>query len=120
VSGPYVTIWRADSPLSRCRECGAMQQFHGKPNFSCTSFVAETAADIEPGDLSGEDLAREIARLGYPADMGLTGWTTTDADIERSRNCRDELRARVLPALGVDWDDLLAALAAPTKAPENI
>lgn len=96
MGAPYATIWRADSPLARCRECGAMQQFHGTPNFSCASFVAETAADIEPGDLAAVDLTREI--FAHP-------------NTPRAVACGAELRTRVLSVLGVDADDLLEALA---------
>ena len=108
----FATIWRADSPLARCRNCGAMQQNHGRPNFTCTAFEAETAADIEPYDLSPEDLVREITRLGYPVGARLTGWTATDADIERTEKCRLALRNHISTLTGVDFEDLTGSLLA--------
>ncbi|MES3042706.1 hypothetical protein [Sphingomonas faeni] len=93
---PHATIWRADSPLARCRSCGAQQQFHGRPNFSCTAFAAETAADIDPEDLSPSHLVDEI--FAHPHTL-------------RAVACGDELRGRLLTVLGVSWDDLSEALA---------
>jgi len=91
-----VTIWRADSPLARCRNCGATQQNHGRPNFSCTDFVAETAADLEPGELSPADLVSEI--FAHPNTL-------------RAMACGGELRERLMSVMDVDVDDLLEALA---------
>lgn len=91
-----VTIWRADSPLARCRNCGATQQNHGRPNFSCTDFVAETSADLEPGDLTPADLVSEI--FAHP-------------NTPRAVACGNELRSRCWQVMGVDAADLLEALA---------
>lgn len=90
------TIWRSNQPLARCRACGAQLQFHGRPNFSCTDFEAETIADYEPGDLSPEQLVAEI--FAHP-------------NAPRGVACGAELRARVKSVMGVAADDLMEALA---------
>lgn len=90
------TIWRPDQPLARCRSCGAQQQFHGRPNFSCTNFEAETIADYEPSDLSPEQLVAEI--FAHP-------------NTSRAVACGAELRACVKKVLGIAADDLMEALA---------
>lgn len=91
-----VTIWRADSPLARCRTCGSQQQFHGQPNRTCTEFIAETVADYAPADLSPAQLTAEI--FAHP-------------NAPRAVACGVELRSRCLAVMGVDADDLLEALA---------
>lgn len=103
-------IWRADSPLCRCRVCGSQRQYHDRAS-EPHDLIPETLADYDPAELSPEQLVSEINRLGA-ASMGLTGWTATDADIARCNACRDELRARVGTDMGIDYDDLVGSIAA--------
>lgn len=56
----FATIWRADCSLARCTNCGAQQQFHGRPNFLCTEFRAETIDDVDPQDLCIADAYRAL------------------------------------------------------------
>jgi hypothetical protein len=95
------TIFRADSPLARCSQCGVMLQFHVASDIQYSAdrdhaFVAATIADFEPGDLTPEQLTSEIfAQPNTP----------------RAVSCGNELRARIRTVLGVSWDDLTEALA---------
>jgi hypothetical protein len=106
----HATIWRADSPLARCSSCGSQQQFHGRPNHCCASFVAETAADLEPADLATLDLIRECdaVAMRYERQRGTSDAALLESDRlhERIEACRSELDARVRNAFGVCFDDL--------------
>jgi hypothetical protein len=99
------TIYRADSPVARCRVCGVHRQFHTAGDVPHSAdrdhaFEAEMVADFEPCDLTPAQLVAEIVE----ADGRLTRATRTHA-------CLVELRARILKDMGVSWDDLLEALA---------
>ena len=113
----FATIYRADSPLARCSRCGAMKQFHGRPNFQCTDFTAETAGDIEPGDLQNRDLVLHasalIARrekLGANNSLTDRDWDELDQLDDRIKALRTELNDRIKAMFGTDAEDVAAIM----------
>jgi hypothetical protein len=120
----FATIWRADSPLARCVQCGVQRQFHGMSATPTNAwdrprdhdFVAETAADIDPGDLTTADLIRHCDHADARRERLETGDTSPEDQAEanalytRVEACREELRARVKATFGVSFDDLKITL----------
>lgn len=100
------TIHGPNSPVARCRVCGAQRQMHMLSHIPWShdrdhAFEAETVADFEPGDLSVEQLVTEIfAHEKTP----------------RAVACGKELHHRVRLELGVDVEDLTATLGASAEA----
>lgn len=90
-----VTIWKPGSALERCSVCGLQRQFHDRAS-EPHELVPETLADFEPGDLSPAQLVSEI--FGKPHSP-------------RAVACGEELRTRVQAVLGVQYEDLMEALA---------
>lgn len=94
-------IWPATNALARCSVCGILRQFHFASDVPRSvdrdhSFVAETIADFEPGDLTPAQLVSEI--FAHP-------------NTPRAVSCGDELRTRLQSLVGVSWDDLSEALS---------
>lgn len=95
------TIYAPTSPVARCSVCGVQRQFHIASDVPHSAdrdheFVAETAADFEPGDLNPAQLVAEIfAHSNEP----------------RAVACGNELRVRLRREWGVSWDDLQEALS---------
>lgn len=88
------------SPCARCSVCGVQRQFHTASDVPHSrdrdhEFVAETAADFEPGDLTPAQLTAEIFN---------------NPNTPRAIACGTELRAQVRRILDVSWDDLQEAL----------
>jgi hypothetical protein len=116
------TIHRPDSPVARCRVCGVHRQFHTASDVPHSAgrdhaFDAETVADFEPGDLTPLQLVAEIdandgsyvlENIARPSEADRS--TASEMD-ERARQCRVELKARVLMVLGISFDDLEGALS---------
>lgn len=95
------TIHAATSPVARCSVCGVQRQFHTASEIPHSAdrdheFIAETAADFEPGDLSPAQLVNEI--FAKP-------------NTSRAVACSVELRLRLIREWGVSMDDLQEALA---------
>ena len=95
------TIHAPTSPVARCSVCGVQRQFHTASDVPHSAdrdhaFVAETAVDFEPGDLSPRQLVDEIFAHRHTP---------------RAVACGTELRARVKSVMGVAADDLMEALA---------
>jgi hypothetical protein len=90
-----VTIWRPGSALERCSICDLQRQYHANAS-EPHDLVPETLADFEPGDLSPAQLVTEVFDKPHSP---------------RAVACGDELRARVMTVLGVDFQDLQEALA---------
>lgn len=116
------TIHRADSPVARCRVCWVQRQFHTASAVPHSAdrdhaFEAETVADYEPGELTPEQLVREIAAndgsfvLAYIVRPTEADRSTAAAMNERARLCRIELKSRVRAVMGIDFDDLEGALS---------
>lgn len=113
----YATNWRADSALARCSKCGAQKQFHGRPNFQCTDFTAETAGDIEPGDLQNRDLVLHASALMQRRDklsgnnnLSDSDWDDLDQMDARLKALRTELNDRIKAVFGTDAEDVAAIM----------
>lgn len=113
----YATIYRQDSALARCSKCGAQRQFHGRPNFSCSDFAAETANDIDPGDLENRDLVLHASalvtrreKLGGNSTLTDRAWDELDQLDNRIRALRTELNDRIKAVFGTDAEDVAAIM----------
>lgn len=116
------TIHAPTSPVARCSVCGAQRQFHVKSDVPHSAdrdhaFVAETAADFEPGDLTPAQLVSEIEfarsrshNLTNSEPVSDESWDEASRLDVRVEACRVELKARVRAVFGVDWDDLMGAV----------
>jgi len=122
---PYVTIWRADSPLARCVNCGSQQQYHGRHGSSCTGFRAETIDDIEPADLRMTDAYRALGkalerrdecwreaeeRFNCGEDTALFDAASVKHD-DRATQLRDHLISQLEAASGLTLEQLREVLS---------
>lgn len=107
MNAPFATIWRADSPLARCKHCGVQRQFHGLSDHPLNAldrprdhaFEAETADDLDPAYLSNADLIRNCDAMEMRANKSA-------GDEMRILECRAEISARIKAVFGVGFDDL--------------
>ena len=111
MSAPFIKIWRPDSPLANCANCGRQLQFHNRPDADCcTDFRAETADDLDPADLSNADLIQHcdatMARHERCAGRTDADLLKIDSLDDRIGACREEISARIKAVFGVGFDDL--------------
>lgn len=110
-------IYAPTSPVARCSKCGTMRQNHARSEaLNPHDFIAETADDYDPGDLTPVQLVDAIngAELRWikvnEGSMSDADWDESERLEKRMEGCRVELRARVRVVFGVTFDDLMGAL----------
>lgn len=117
------TIYAPTCSVARCSKCGVQLQFHTASAVPHSAdrdhdFIAETADDYDPGDLTPVQLVdaidgaeRRRDRLTDRDDqMTDEEWDAANLFDKRADACRKELKARVRTVFGVDWDDLMGSI----------